>query len=136
MKVNLDQLEKDLHAKLDSGIDHLKSAKAQVEGLSKETAEVIQKKLDEAKDMVGKTKQKAAAAKTKVEDYGEKKKAETESTIAGWKANHERKKLEKRAEQAEKYAESSVDLALYYYTEAQAAILEAIAARKDADEAS
>ena len=134
MKVNLDQLEKDLHAKLDSGIDHLKGAKAKVEDLSKETADEIQEKLDEIKKMAETTKQEAAAAKTKVEDYAETKKAETEATIAGWKANRERKKLEKRAEQAEKYAESSVDLALYYYTEAQVAILEAIAARKDADE--
>ena len=134
MKVNLDQLEKDLHAKLDSGIDQLRSAKAHVENLSKESAEMIQKKLEEVKKVVETTKQEATAAKTKVEDYAETKKAETEATIAGWKANRESKKLEKRAEQAEKYAETCVELALYYYTEAQVAILEAIAARKDADE--
>ena len=52
----------------------------------------------------------------------------------GMLSNRESKKLEKRAEQAEKYAETCVELALYYYTEAQVAILEAIAARKDADE--
>ena len=135
MKVNLDQLEKDLHAKLDNGIDHLKGAKAHFEDLGKESAETIQSKLDETKDVLAKKKQEAAAAKTKVEEYAELKKAETKTTIGEWKANRERKKLDKRAKKAENYAESCVEMALYYYYEAQVAILEAVAARMDADEA-
>ncbi len=135
MKVNLDQLEKDLHAKLDSGIDHLKGAKAHFEDLGKESAETIQSKLDETKDVLAKKKQEAAAAKTRVEEYAKSKKAETKATIGEWKANRERKKLDKRAEKAENYAESCVEMALYYYYEAQVAILEAVAARIDADEA-
>ena len=53
--------------------------------------------------------------------------------VAEWKANHDRKKLEKRAERAEKHAESCIELAFYYALAAQAAILEAAAARQDAD---
>jgi hypothetical protein len=59
----------------------------------------------------------------------------TEAAVAEWKASHDRKKLEKRAERTEKYADSCVDLALYYAAEAQVAILEAAAARQDANNA-
>ena len=50
-----------------------------------------------------------------------------------WKTNRDRKKLEKRAE---KNAEACIAVALYSAEEAEVAILEAVAARKDADEAS
>ena len=60
-----------------------------------------------------------------MEEYVKGKAAETEEAVAEWKANHDRKKLEKRAERAEKHAASSIELALYYALAAQAAILEA-----------
>ena len=44
-------------------------------------------------------------------------------------------KLVKRAERAEKYAETCVDVALAAAAEAEEAILEALAARMDADNA-
>jgi hypothetical protein len=71
----------------------------------------------------------------KIEVYVKDKAEDTEAAVAEWKAKHDRKKLEKRAERAEKYADSCVDLALYYASEAQVAILEAAAARQDADDA-
>ena len=69
------------------------------------------------------------------EAYIKTKTAETEAAVAEWKASHDSKKLEKRAERTEKYADSCVDLALYYAAEAQVAIFEAAAARQDSDDA-
>ena len=46
-----------------------------------------------------------------------------------------RKKLEKRAERAEKYADDCIEVASFSAAEAQVAILEAVAARRDADDA-
>ena len=135
MNVKIDELGKKLHAKLDQGIDQLKTTKAHLETLQKENEATIQTKLSAAKQAVEVKKQEAAAAKTKVEEFVEEKKAETKEVVAEWKANHDNKKLEKRADRAEKYADACVALALYYSEEAEVAILEAIAARQDADEA-
>ena len=135
MNINIDEMGKKLHAKLDSGIDQLKTAKTHLEDLHKETEDAIQTKLNAAKETVEAKKQEAATAKTKLEEYVEGKKAETTAAVAEWKANRDLKKLEKRADRAEKNAEVCVELALYYAGEAQVAILETTAARIDADDA-
>ena len=135
MNINIDEMGKKLHAKLDSGIDQLKAAKSHLEDFTKETEDAIQSKLDAAKEAVEEKKQEAATAKTKLEEYVEAKKDETTSAVSEWKANRDLKKLEKRAERAEKNADVCVELALYYAGEAQVAILEATAARIDADNA-
>ena len=136
MDIDFDEIGKKLHAKLDSGIDHLKAAKTNLESLTQETEDALQKKLKTTKAAMTAKKQKATAAMDKIEEYVKAKKEDTEAGVAEWKASHDRKKLEKRAERAEKYADSCVDLALYYAAEAQVAILEAAAARKDAEEES
>ena len=135
MGIDSDEMGKKLHAKLDSGIDRLKTAKTNLEALAQETEDTLKEKLDAAKATMAAKKQEAASTMEKIEVYVKDKAEDTEAAVAEWKANHDRKKLEKRAERAEKYADSCVDLALYYASEAQVAILEAAAARQDADDA-
>ena len=135
MGIDIDEMGKKLHAKLDSGIDRLKTAKTNLEALAQETEDTLKEKLDAAKATMVAKKQEAASTTEKIEVYVKDKAEDTEAAVAEWKANHDRKKLEKRAERAEKYADSCVDLALYYASEAQVAILEAAAARQDADDA-
>jgi hypothetical protein len=118
MNINLDELGKKLHDKLDSGIDQLKVAKAHLEDVEKETKGAIQTKLNAAKEILEAKKQEASAAKARLEELVEAKKTETKAAVAEWKANHDQKKLEKRAERAEKYADDCVELALYYAAEA------------------
>jgi len=134
MNFNLDELEKKLHAKLDRGIDRLKVAKDHLEDIHKETEAAIQAKLKAAKETLEAKKQEAAAAKTGMEEFVEAKKVETQAAVAEWKANRDRKKLEKRAERAQKYAEACIAVALCSAEEAEVAILEAVAARRDADD--
>ncbi len=134
MNVNFEEMGKNLDQKLNRGIDQLKATKAHLEALKNETGAVIETKLNAANQVVEDKKQEAAAVKTKVEELVEEKKAETKELVAEWKANHDNKKLEKRADRAEKYADACVALALCFSEEAEVAILEAIAARKDADE--
>ena len=136
MNMNLDALGKKLHAKLDSRIDQLKEIKAHLVDVEKATEVSIQTKLKEARETLETRKQEALDIKAKLSELVEEKKAETETAVAEWKANHDRSKLEKRAERAEKYADFCVKSILYYSVEAEVAILEAAAARKDADDAS
>ena len=102
MNINIDEMGKKLHAKLDSGIDQLKAAKTHLEDLHKDTEDAIQTKLNAAKETVEAKKQEAVTAKTKLEEYVEAKKNEITSAGAEWKANRDLKKLEKRADRAEK----------------------------------
>jgi hypothetical protein len=134
MNINLDELGKKLHAKLDRGIDQLKAAKAHLEDVHKETEAAIQAKLKAAEETLEAKKHEAAAAKAGMEEFVEVKKAETRAAVAEWKANRDRKKLEKRAERAQKYAEACIAVALCSAEEAEVAILEAVAARRDADD--
>jgi hypothetical protein len=135
MKINLEEMREIFHAKIDSSIDRLKTAKDHLEEVQMETEVAIQTKLKAAKETFEAKKEEATAAKIKLEEILETRKAETEAAVAGWKADHDRNKLEKRAEHTQKYADTCVALALYYSEEAEVAILEAVAARKDADDA-
>ncbi|UHD17599.1 hypothetical protein [Thiocapsa bogorovii] len=76
----------------------------------------------------------AEAAKAKLLQLAEAKKAELEERVAEWTAKHDKQKLEKRAERAEAYAVTSVEIALAAAMEAEEAILEAAATRMDADQ--
>ncbi len=134
MGINLDEFGKKCHTKLDSGIDFLKTAKTHLEDFSKETEDTVKMKLNAAKETLEARKQEAVSAKEKMEAYIKTKTAETEAAVTEWKASHDSKKLKKRAERAELYADSCVDLALYYATEAQVAVFEAATARQDADD--
>ena len=134
MNIDLDKLGQKLHTQLDRGIDQLKSAKGHLEDFQKETEAAIQRRLKTAKEALEEKKQEAAVAKARLEEFVEDKKAETQDAVAGWKANRDRKKLQKRAERAQKYAEACIAVALFSAEEAEVAILEAVVARKDADD--
>ena len=61
--------------------------------------------------------------------------AEVKEAINEWKAKHEVRKLNARAERSEAYADAAMVLALASIDEAEEAALEAVAARMDADAA-
>ena len=135
MSIKIDELGKKLHAKLDSGIDHLKKAQDSLENLQKETKSAISSKLEAATETVNEKKQDAKATKDKIEEFLEEKKTETTTAVNDWKVERNLKKLEKRAERAAKHAESCIELTLYYSQEAEVAIFEALAARMDLEDA-
>jgi heme-binding NEAT domain protein len=135
MNMNLDELGKKLHGKIDNGINHLKTAKDHLENVKMEAETAIQTNLKAAKETLEEKKQETADATARLKELVEDKKTETETAVAEWKSNRDLKKLEKRAERAEKYAEACVEMALSSVVEAEVAILEAVAARQDADNA-
>ena len=130
-----DEFCKKLHTKLDAGVDHLKTIKTHLEAVPKEAEAAIQTKVDAAKATLATQKEAAAAAKARLRELVEEKKEETKDLVTEWKAKHDHEKLEKRAKRAQKHAETLVDVTLFSALEAEEAILDAIAALKDADEA-
>jgi DNA anti-recombination protein RmuC len=134
MMNKIDELGKKLHTKLDAGVDQLKTIKAHLKAAPGEAEASIQRKLDTAKATLATQKEEVTAAKARLQEFVEEMKTDTKASVAEWKAKHDHKKLEKRAERAEKYAETLVDVTLYSALESEKAILDAIAARKDADD--
>lgn len=133
MSEKLEALRSKLHGKLDGGIDKMEKVQNSISTDVAKTEGAVQAKLDEAKTAGAAAKQKAVDAKNNLKDLAEEKKLETEAEIAGWKAGRELKKLEKRAERAENYAENCIEVALYYIADAEEAILEAVSAQMDVD---
>jgi hypothetical protein len=61
--------------------------------------------------------------------------SETKEAVKDWKAKRETKKLNSRADRAEEYAADSIDYAIAAIDQAEEAILDAVIARCDADDA-
>jgi len=107
MSKKMSDLYANLHVRLDTVGKHLKGAMAQLQSGSKETEAEIRAKLDAAKTKVAQTKADAEATKVRLQELAEAKKAEVKEQVTEWKAKHQKDKLEKRADRAEKYTVSS-----------------------------
>ena len=131
MNEKMEALRNKLPGKLDSGIDNLETVQKQLSSQMMEAEDAVRSRLDEAKTEAESLKQKLIDKKNRLKELTEEKMQETEADIAGWKAGRELKKLEKRAERAEQYAENCIEVALCAIAEADEAVLEAICARMD-----
>jgi len=109
------------------------SLKASLQAASGHAEDALRKKLDQAEKKVQSQKEAVARAKVSVQNWLEQKKTEAQATVDHWKANHEAKKLAHRADKAEEHAAAAIILAQVTLDEAEHAVLEAIAARLDAD---
>ena len=129
MSQKIDNLRTSLQTKLNAISDQLNTVKTNLENYSNEVESSIHTKLDAAKAQLEAKKQEIINAKTKLAERVEAKEAEIEE----WKAKREHEKLVARADRAEDYAATAIIIALAAVEEAEIAILEAVAARIDAE---
>ena len=78
-------------------------------------------------------RQAVTQARIDLEQWLREKKAEKESTIDQWVENRETQKLAARAQEAEDCAGVAIVIALASIDDAERMVLEAIAARRDAE---
>lgn len=135
MSNEMKELYAGLHARMDAVGEHLRGAMDELQSGAKDSQAALHAKLVAASAKVAETKADAEAAKARLQDLAEAKKAEVEVHVAEWRAKHQKDKLEKRAKRAEKYAATCVEIALAAAVEAEEGILEARVARIDADNA-
>jgi hypothetical protein len=133
MSDRIDKFCSSLNTKLNDLEGHMSSFKAKLQSAPKQAEEALHKQLNQAQQTIEAQKESVAKAKTSVQNWLDQKKAEVKATIDGWKANHEAKKLAHRADRAEDYAAAAVQVAMSSMDEAEHAVLEAIAARHDAE---
>ncbi|HVU49408.1 MAG TPA: hypothetical protein VHL80_01915 [Polyangia bacterium] len=131
---------KDLKQKLS---EHIDAARAKLDTLKKDLASMhaedmqsLQKKRDEIDKRLDEQRQKAKELQADMESWKKEKVAHTQDAISSWQKKRELKKLESRADRAEEYAMDLVITAAYDFEQAEQAILDALAARYDADTAS
>jgi hypothetical protein len=117
----------------------VQSVKANIQALPGKAEKAVQGTIDEARAKVHAQKERVEKTQASLKTWAEQKMAETREAVAEWKAKwkakREAKKLSARAERAEAYASDTVALALASIDEAEAAILDAVVARMDADAA-
>lgn len=135
MGEKIDEFCNELRDELTAADNRLQYLKVQVENANQETREAIQLKLDQAKADLEEQKRKAEDRRHQVKSYLEERVAETQHDISDWKKRREIKKLERRAERRENYAADTVFFAMAAIDEANVAVLEALDARLDVEDA-
>lgn len=135
MSAKVDNFCDNLRDKLNAVEARVESVKANIESLPGKMDKAVQVKADEVRATLQANKQRIEKTRSDLRAWAEQKNAATKEAIREWKAKGEAKKLTARADLTEAYAEAAVTVALATIDEAEAAILEAVAARYDADAA-
>ncbi len=133
MSIAIDNFTKQLHDNLEAVEDRANSLKKSLQSAPKKTQAEIQLKLEEAGKTLESKKQQFDEYRAKLKTQFEEKESEVKSHVEEWKTNREVKKLERRADKSEDYATTSTFMAMAMMEEAEKAILEAVAARLDAE---
>ena len=94
---------------------------------------LMQEKLDEVRHADEATQQAVAEARNNLEQWVKEKKAEAKGTIDQWVENRETEKLAARAQKAEDCAWLAIEIARASIDDVERMVLEAIAARRDAE---
>jgi chromosome segregation ATPase len=135
MSERVDQFCDKLRERLNAIEGRIQSVKTDVQALPAKAEKALQQKLDEARTKVEAQKQRVEKARADLKAWADQKVAETKEAIDEWKAKREARKLIARADRAEAYAEAAMVIALASIDEAEEAVLDAVAARRDADAA-
>jgi len=135
MSEKIDSFTNNLRDTLNDIDSRMSSVKATIESASEETQETIKSKLSEVKANLETKRQEFVTYRARLQELAVEKQAEVTSKVEEWKTKRETEHLSHRADRAENYAASGIAVAMAAIDEAEEAILEAIAARLDANHA-
>jgi hypothetical protein len=135
MSERVDKFCDGLRDRLNAVEARVQSVKANVQALPGKAEKAVQDTVDEARAKVHAQKERVEKTRAGLKAWAQQKLAETREAIHEWKAKREAKKLTARADRAEAYAADAIALALASIDEAEEAVLDAVAARMDADAA-
>jgi hypothetical protein len=133
MSAKVDQFCDDLHDRLNAIEARIESAKTSIQAVPANAQKAVRDRFDEARARVRAQKNQIEKARADLKTWAEHKKAHTDAAVREWKTKRQARKLNARADDAETYARTLVAIALATIDEAEVAILEAVAARMDAE---
>ena len=135
MGQRIDQLCENLRQKLTMAESGIEGLKTKINAKATHVEEDVQSHLDRVHKRIEQGHAKVVAANAEMKAWVDQRKTNTSEKIAVWKTKHEIAKLQGRADGAERYAASTIDVAVAAIDEAEQASLEAWLARQDADSA-
>ena len=133
MSTIIEKFAKQLHDNLEMVEERVKSLRDNIQSVPKQPHIEIQSKLDQAKANLSNKKREFECYRAKLQIQFEEKESELNSNVEEWKSWREISQMEIHAYNAENYAAKATYLAIATMEEAEKAILEAIAARLDAE---
>lgn len=131
-----DELKQKLAQQIDAARNRLEALKKDVVSLHEDDMDMLRKKRDELRARIERRMDRWQQAQDDIARWKAEKISHTHDAITSWLQRRELDKLSSRAERAEDYALRMVSLAAMDFEEAEHAILDAMAARYDAELAS
>lgn len=126
-----DELRLHLNA-LEKQVDNVKSS---LQSLPEQGEQALQKSLNETRSKIEAQRKKVEQAQASLKSRAESKITQAKDAINEWKDKREVNKLNSRADRAEQYAADAVYIAIAALDEAEEAIVDAVMARIDAENA-
>jgi TolA-binding protein len=128
-----DDLKQKLAQQIDAARSKLETLKKDIVSLHEEDMEALRKKREDLRARIDRQKHRLQQMQDDIASWKAEKIAHTQDAITAWRQRRELDKLERRAGRAEDYALRMVSLAAMDFEEAEQAILDAMAARYDAE---
>src|SRR5262249_39223822 len=111
MSAKVDQFCDQLRDRLNTIEGRLKSVKTNIQTMPEQAEKALRNKLDEARNKVQAQKERVEQTLANLKAQAQQKMAETKETVSEWKAKRETRKLNARADRAERYAADAIDYA-------------------------
>jgi regulator of replication initiation timing len=134
MSDTAETLKRKLAQQIDEAKEKLDMLKRDIGSMHDEDADGLSLRRSEIRARIDQQKSHAQQLQDKITNWKNEKKAHTIDAIAAWQEQREIEKLQKRADRAEDYALDMVTIAANDFEEAEQAIFEAIAARREAEQ--
>lgn len=128
-------LKQKLSNQIDAAKTKLDDVKRDLAAMHVEDTQALQEHREQIRARVDQQKARFREVQANIERWKQEKVAHTQDAIRSWKERREIDKLRSRAERAEAYAVDMVTIAAIDFDEAEQALLEAVAARREAEEA-
>jgi len=135
MSAKVEKFCDNLKVRLNAIEARVQALNASIKELPSKADQAIQEKIKEVQTKLRAEKDHFEKTRANLMAWGEQKKAETMAMIEKWKKDKQSKELNARAERAEAYAEAMIGVAFLSMNDAESAILDAVAARRDANAA-
>jgi len=119
MSVKVDQFCDKLRDRLNALEGQMQSVKTSVKDVPAKAEKAVREKLDQARTKLEAQKERVEKARVELKARADQKVAEVKEAINEWKAKHEVRKLNARAERSEAYADAAMVLALASIDEAE-----------------
>lgn len=136
MSETAEALKQKLEKQIDAASAKLEAMKREISSIHEEDIATLKQHQDEIQARLDQQKSRAQQMRDDMASWKNEKVSHTKEAVASWKQKREVRKLEDRAERAESYAIDMVTYAALDFEQAEQAVLDALAARLEANAAS